>query len=62
MAFSSLIKNFWIPDEADQLDGVCISDNMHATYFVLGAITKYAESRSTADKACRVSNAEGLPT
>ena len=35
---------------------------MHTMYSQWGALTKYAESKSSAQKVCRVCNADGVPT
>ena len=57
-----LERNMWISDKADQLDAAFIGGDMHAMCFALGAITKYAQIKTSCSKVCRVSNAEGIPT
>ena len=57
-----LERNLWISDKADMLDAAFQSGDMHAMYSQLGALTKYAKSKSSTQKICRVSNAEGIPT
>ena len=49
-------------DKADQLDDALASGDMHAMYTQLGALTKYANNKTSAQKVCRVSNADGFPT
>ena len=57
-----LERNLWISDKADQLDDAFQCGDMHAMYTQLGALTKYAKSKSSAQKICRVSDADGVPT
>ena len=52
----------WISDKADLLDTAFQSGDMHAMYYQLGTLTKYAKTKSSSQKVCRVSNADGIPT
>ena len=45
-----LERNRWICDKADLLDAAFQSGDMHAMYSQLGALTKYAKSKSSAQK------------
>ena len=57
-----LERNLWICDTADLLDEASQSGDTHAMYSQLGALTRYAKSKSSTQKVCRVSNADGIPT
>ena len=57
-----LERNLWISDKADQLDQAFLSGDMHSMYTELGAMTRFAEAKSSSIKICRVNNADGIPT
>ena len=57
-----LERNLWLSDKADQLDQAFLSGDMHSMYSELGAITRFAKTKSSSIKICRVNNADGIPT
>jgi hypothetical protein len=56
-----LEKNLWIADKADQLDAAFLSGDMHDMYKQLGAITKYAENKTSSQKYVELATQKVYP-